>query len=128
MKKKLDIDGTVAMLLGQPHKHVASITHHFLNCLLNHIVEHTEVELYGFGKFRLTHQRGSRARVQTMTTVKGKKIRVAVDKKYQVCFSKSQLFKQRIQKKYGKTVAWDERGTQTPADMQKENSNGQVCS
>lgn len=107
--KKADLDKQVAMLLGVKKGKVAVITAAFFTHLMNAIVDDGEAQVDGFGKFRLSSKRGSRCRVQDFRKGNFKKgesiatVRVAVDKKYTVNFSKAVPFREKIRRKYGKS-------------------------
>lgn len=108
MKNKAQLDLAVAALLNTKRAEVSSITALFCMELMNALIDDGEVNVSGFGRFKLVITRGSRAKTERLTKGSFKKGEargehlVAVEKKFTVHFKKATPFRERLHRKYGK--------------------------
>ena len=105
MKNKQHLDIEIAAWTNRSVKEVSYITSFFLRLLMKTIVEDGIAHVDGFGRFKLSSQRGSRPQIETLKKIENGKVigehRVAVDKKYTVTFSKARPFRQLIRARFG---------------------------
>lgn len=121
MKKKRDIDRTVAVLLGLKEKDVSRITGAFFNEVKRLLIEEQDVNVSGFGVMRLRLQNFNGEVVLTGGTfTKGgrrQSTTIVVRGRYRVYFSQSRSFRNTIK----------ERQTEKNHEpAQRRRGNGQV--
>lgn len=113
--RKHDLDVIVANVTGQEDRHVHRITTAFLTAVMDALVGQDEVQLDGFGRFRLVVEK-AQDRVTELTspdfkkTGVKKKTRMRIKRKFRVHFSKSDVFNAILRKKYGPNVTKEKRG------------------
>jgi nucleoid DNA-binding protein len=108
VKNKTQIDLAVATMLNKKRAEVSAVTALFCMMVMNTLVEEGEVNISGFGRFKLVVTRGRRAKTERLTKgtfkkgeTKGEHL-VAVEKKYTVHFKKAVPFRERLHRRNGK--------------------------
>ncbi len=135
MKQKRDIDQTVAILLGEKQSTVSTITRAFYKEVMRLLIEESEVRIDGFGRFKLTKERGVRQPLEMTkgTWKKGEtagKNLVVVATRYKVYFSKAPPFRQALYEALGarKEKAMEKYAVDENVDQeQMEKASAQGC-
>lgn len=103
---KSEMDREVARLLGMKQSDVSVVTNEFIRVMRNHLLDMHTVRLDGLGEIYIWLSKGGTVALSNGTFVKGesRKVRVVVDRKYNVSFTKAAALKDAIQARYGRSV------------------------